>query len=191
MSGLIEGGADDNNSPGTDVILQGLLKFNGGRFSVEVQKLCFFADVYAVEKYRARLTSLEYGAYMYGPYSEEISERLDGLAQRGKIETRVAMRNGKTDAKYDVERHPDSLTNGQRQVLRKTVEQLEEYDPADLTDLSRENWMYKTADSGDLLSFEQYANELERGNTTPQTLPSVPWVGDSEEQDVPDGLSPL
>ncbi|MEZ3142785.1 Panacea domain-containing protein [Halobaculum sp. MBLA0143] len=157
-----DGGATGLPSRACDLsdIIREVLSYNGGRFSVEVQKLCFFSDLYAVERYGRRLTNVRYGAYMYGPYSDEIADELGNAESSNWMEMTPAMRDGHSDTRYNASDGAD-LTKGCEHVIRAAVDKLESLSHDELTIKSRESLPYKRTPGGEPIDF---VDHYERGD---------------------------
>lgn len=140
-------------------IIREILSYNGGRFSVEVQKLCFFSDLYAVERYGRQLTNVIYGAYMYGPYSDEIADELEKAESSDWMQMTPAMRDGHSDTRYDASDGAD-LTEGCEHVIRAAVDELEPLSHDELTVKSRESLPYRRTPGGEPIDF---VDHYERG----------------------------
>lgn len=161
-------------------VIKEILHHNGGRYAVEVQKLCFHADLYAVEQYGRRVTDVEYGAYMYGPHAEEISEELEAAESASWMETTAAMRKGRPDKRYNSPDPSETLADGCRRIIRKTVDNLTHLSTSDLTNASRRRKIYRLTDGGDPLDFVKYRRELEREELTPDLADWGPPVDRDE-----------
>jgi hypothetical protein len=141
-------------------IIREVLSYNGGRFSVEVQKLCFFSDLYAVERYGRRLTDVEYDAYMYGPYSDDIADELENAESSDWMEMTPAMRDGHSDTRYDASDGAD-LTEGCEHVIRAAVDELEPLSHDELTVKSRESPPYRRTPGGEPIDFVDHYQQGE------------------------------
>lgn len=152
-------GPDEMQSPSARCelidIVREVLSHNGDRFSVEVQKLCFYADLYAVERYGRRLTDVEYGAYMYGPYSEEITDALEAAESEEWLETIPGMRDGRPDTKYDAADGAE-IADGCRKIVEQTIEKLESRSHEGLTKKSRNARAYQWTKGGETIDFVDY-----------------------------------
>lgn len=154
-------GSDEVQSPcGLIDIVREVLSHNGDRFSVEVQKLCFYADLYAVERYGRRLTDIEYGAYMYGPYSEEIADALEEAESEDWLETIPGMRDGRPDTKYDAAGGAE-ISDACRKIIKQTVKRLKPLSHDELTKKSRNARAYQWTKGGDTIDFVTYHNKID------------------------------
>jgi hypothetical protein len=166
-------------------VIKEILHHNGGRYSVEVQKLCFHADLYAVEQYGRRVTDVDYGAYMYGPYAEVISEELEAAESASWMTITPTMRKGRPDKRYDSTEESESLADGCQKIIRETVNQLTHLDTSELTNASRRRTIYRLTDGGETLNFAEYNTQLESGDVTPDLAdwgPPVDRDGLSEQE---------
>lgn len=153
-----------------------------GRFSVEVQKILFYSDMYAVEKFGGRLTQADYKPMMYGAYSDHISEGLEKLAsEREDIITRTDLRDGNTDTSYI---HLGETSFGIEDFVQDVLTRISDMTIEELTEFSKMNYLYREADSGEILSFEEYEEALESGEVEPMIIDST----DCEQVEKPDWL---
>lgn len=145
--------------------IKGLIKFSSkGLFSVEIQKLMFYADCKAVEKYNSRFSDIEYKPKMYGAYSEELNGIINQVSDNSDgVFTETSIRNGTTDKQYSYIGEL-SLNSDVVSFIKIVIEDTKNKSISDLTKISKENYIYEQAGRGEPLSFSKYRNKLESGD---------------------------
>lgn len=138
------------------------------QFSVGLQKLCFYADLYCAERWGRRLLTVDYKAYMYGAYSESINEALHQLVEEDPaLFTVPAKRHGKLSKKYGSETGSDSIASGKQKVVEWTCRKTEGMDLPKLTDISKKNSAYRYTKTGDVIDFRAHKERIDEGEIEP------------------------
>jgi uncharacterized protein YwgA len=145
--------------------VKGIIKHSSkGLFSVEIQKIMFYADCKAVEKYNSRFSNIEYKPKMYGAYSEELSKIINQMPDISDgVFTETSIRNGTTDKKYSYIGELN-LNSDVESFIREVIEDTKNKSISDLTKISKDNYIYEQADRGEPLSFSKYRSKLESGD---------------------------
>lgn len=76
------------NKTTTALIYYIISRLNGVLGKTHLQKLLFLTDLISANKYNQKVTDIEYKKYFHGPYSDEVKNHTDLLAQKGLIEAK-------------------------------------------------------------------------------------------------------
>lgn len=155
------GRQEDGDLDDTEQVIKEFLFKKDPIFSVKLQKLCYYADLYCVERWGKRLLNVEYKAYMYGAYSEEIHDVLHRVSEEDPaIFTVPAKRRGKLTKKFGSEEKGESLPPAKRIIIDWACTETEGMDTDDLTKFSKKNAAYERTPTGDVIDFEAYRKAL-------------------------------
>ena len=136
-------------------------------FAVEIQKIVFFADIYATEKHCGRLTQTVFKPMMYGAYSDEIKKAIEDIESDDALIRKSGMRKGQTKKKYLYLDVPGDMPHDKYEFIEKIAIETGELSLDELTTLSKENWLYRNPTGKGKISFNDYRDALESTETDP------------------------
>ncbi|WP_396611596.1 hypothetical protein ACH9L7_15560 [Haloferax sp. S1W] len=133
-----------------------------------LQKLLYIAEMINSVSKENRLTDAEFKPYMYGSYSEDLSDTLENLDESGEIPSEPDWQYGKTATKYlgtaDQQAEHEIDHNNLFQEIR---EALKGVTSEDLGKWSKETFLYENTDFGSEMRFDRLdkdkaINDLEK-----------------------------
>lgn len=125
---------------------------------LRIQKLLYIADLVAQLERGERITDADFKPYMYGSYSEEISNTLSQFEDKGKVEYSPDYQYGDVTTKYT------DLTDGEEttlsdekaeEILERVKDATEGWTSQDLGEWSKESWLYKNTNYGSEMDFDR------------------------------------
>lgn len=156
------------------LVIPAILQQRGPALGVEIQKLCFIADLYAVEAVQRRVTGADYTAEMHGPYSGQIERALTELSKEsGVVQTSPTLHRGRTRPQYVYQEQPGlSIDGDRRRLIAHICEQTQEMGVENLKEVSKDNWLYRESDGGQKLDFGTYCTKVANGEASPRLAKS-------------------
>jgi len=139
-------------------------------YEFRVQKLVYFADLYALDNYEKRLTDAEWKPYYYGSYSETVSKALEALDVESKTVTR---RNRETTKYIGHYVSGGDLPSGKKAIIDRVHRQYKSVSTEELGTKSKETWLYEEGTDGEPMDFDGYLDyirsipEKQRGEYDP------------------------
>ena len=129
-----------------------------------LQKLIFFADLFAAEKYGERLTDTDFMPFMYGSYSDDVSNVLQELEENPDVSSKTDMHHGKTVTAYvgdsvDTSDLNDEVVEIIEQVHTVTNSKSNE----ELAQASKDSWLYEETEYAEEMNFREYAEKVRDG----------------------------
>ena len=123
-----------------------------------IQKLLYIADLVAQLERGERITDADFKPYMYGSYSEEISNTLSQFEDEQKVEYSPDYQYGDVTTKYTNLIDGADLTlsdEGVESILRRVKNATEGWTSQDLGEWSKESWLYKNTSYGSEMDFDR------------------------------------
>lgn len=128
-----------------------------GLFETRIQKLIFYSEVYTIVHYRRRVTEAVYRPYMYGAYSENVSDILstmDGV-KRNRI-----IRHGNRTIQYSI-KGPISNDDSTSKIIDKVHKETKFTDTSDLAQFSKDSYLFENTKYDHEMQFEEFAEALD------------------------------
>lgn len=144
-----------------------LNKSPGSLSSIQIQKIMFYADCYCVEKFGRRFSKVDYLPMMYGAYSEEIKQAIERVVQEDEIKSTKTTRDGARRKVYKYNSSEMDTPEDFNEFVDDIIEQTERMTTNELTDMSKQNYLYRKTDPKDRLSFKQYFESLKNTEASP------------------------
>lgn len=170
-------------------VIREVLKHSNPLFAVEIQKTIFYGEIYCTEKYAGRLTDARFYPSMYGAYSDDIREVLDDL--ESELPTKIGKRLGRNKPKFEA---PEKGTENPelRRIIEEICSKTRTLDLDELTELSRENWLFRNTEHDEIMNFEKYHRKIKNGEIDPLLIPASSFTSEGQsENNRPDCLLPL
>lgn len=124
-----------------------------------LQKLIYLAELIAIELDGSRLTSVDFKPYMYGSYSEELPDTLDGL--KGEITVKPDMHHGKSVSVYRYNGDANIASKSVKTILEGANKISRSKSNEELAKWSKESWLYENTSFGETMNFDRYRQRLE------------------------------
>lgn len=159
-------------------VLAKILSHRQDSFPPEIQKLCFYADLYTVEAFGRRLSKATYEVDMYGPYSQDVSKALEGITDEFQnVTAEPALFRGHQRWRYSTRGDVQTgLIEARRRILEHVCERTADTTAGELERISKNNWLYQETPGGEQLDFEKYCHELNDRNANPTLVDGDPSI---------------
>jgi uncharacterized phage-associated protein len=149
-------------------------------YEFRIQKLVYFAELYALDNYEKRLTDAKWKPYYYGCYSETISQALEALDVDSKAVTR---RNRETTKYIGHYVSGGDLPSGKKAIIEHVHQRYKSVSTEELAARSKETWLYEEGTDGEPMDFDSY---LEQINQIPKEQRRE-YDSDAPKIDIDDG----
>lgn len=155
--------ASEDRTVSLDEVIRGFIETNEYLHEYRLQKLVYLAELLSLrDRGGNRLTNADFKPYMYGAYSDELSERLDEL--KHEFGTKADTHHGKVVTAYT---SPDSDTDleGETLGLIKKVNEIVRdgrFSNEDLAEWSKSTLLYQGTPFGEEMDFDDYGDNKDR-----------------------------
>jgi len=140
-------------------IIQEFLRHNRFLHEYRLQKLIYLLELLSIEENGERVTNLEFKPYMYGSYSEELSNTLEKMIREDEVEIQPDMHRGKvTKAIMQKEDSDNDIPQDIRERISKVQNSIEKISNDELANWSKNSWLYKNTDYDDEMEFIDYSH---------------------------------
>ncbi|MFC5365796.1 SocA family protein [Salinirubrum litoreum] len=155
--------ASEDGTVSLDEVIRGFINTNEYLHEYRLQKLVYLAELLSLrDRDWIRLTTADFKPYMYGAYSDELSERLDEL--KHEFSTKADTHHGKVVTAYT---SPDSDPNLDDDIL-KLIEEANQmvrngrFSNEELAEWSKSTLLYEYFPFGEKMDFSKYGENKER-----------------------------
>ncbi|NLV10698.1 DUF4065 domain-containing protein [Halomicrobium mukohataei] len=142
-----------------DDVIRGFLSRNEFLHEFRLQKLIYLAELVAQKEHERRLTDADYKPFMFGAYSEDVSNQLEDI--ESEANTRAATHHGKVVTEFlDPDQEPETSSEVE-DILDKVQNhvQAKKISSKDFGQWSKESWLYENTPFEREMSFERYQTE--------------------------------
>ncbi|WP_247729575.1 type II toxin-antitoxin system antitoxin SocA domain-containing protein [Halovivax limisalsi] len=158
----MSGEVPDETTPSSeaeDISLEELIrvflqKHPHGLYEFRLQKLVYLAELLSLAKRGERITNTEYVPYMYGCYSEELSNTLEDL--EGSLPTMPEMKRGKIVTKYQSDGEEIKVDSEIEDIVESVVEATSGIGSEDLGKWSKKTDLYSKSEYAETMKFKNY-----------------------------------
>lgn len=142
--------------------LESLIKYilSQHRFLHEyrLQKLVYLSELVSQFEDYGRITDAEFKPYMYGAYSDDISDSLSDLASDEDVNTSPDMWHGELTTAYHWEgSSPPEIE--EKELLDRVIEVARSKSNDELATWSKDTWLFEETDFGEAMDFSDIEKE--------------------------------
>lgn len=127
-------------------------------YEFRVQKLVFYAEVYAIDNYERRITDASWKPYIYGSFSEDVRAGLREL----DVPTQTIYRNGDETIKYlNKGLSGPKLENcAKLEIIDRVHQRTRNQSTEDLAQFSKNHWLFEHTDYESVMPFKYYLTHI-------------------------------
>lgn len=123
---------------------------------LRIQKLLYIADLVSQLERDRRITDADFKPYMYGSYSDNISNTLSSFEKEGKIYFEPDYKYGDVTTKYTEMQDGQELNDEKaEEILQRVIEATSGWTSKDLGKWSKDSWLYKNTSYGSTMNFDR------------------------------------
>ncbi|ELZ35186.1 type II toxin-antitoxin system antitoxin SocA domain-containing protein [Halorubrum distributum] len=156
--------SEDLDETALEDLIRGFLSKYKFLHEYRLQKLIYFAELFATESKDSRLTEADFKPFMYGAYSEDVSEKLEEMESEPDVATKTDMHHGKTVTAYlgqDIDESdvdPDAMD-----IISQVHPSTQSESNEDLAQASKQSWLYQETPYSSEMDFDEYREKLDDG----------------------------